>query len=85
MSLSLQRRATWCPGAALAKAPLASAAAVQARLQRVNYSPSQDSEEILKDQFRSILEEGEEIRSKQLRAKRVGFVTPQAKRYVLEK
>ncbi|XP_067024413.1 uncharacterized protein [Acropora muricata] len=62
-----KRRLTWCPGAALSKAPLASAAAVQGRLQRVDCSPSDDGEfeEIPKDQFLSILDEEEERRSKQ--------------------
>jgi len=75
-----KRRLTWCPGAALSKAPLASAVAVQGRLQGVECSPSDDGEfeEIPKDQFLSILDEEEERRSKQLR--RVGFVTPQATR-----
>ena len=78
-----QRRLTWCPGAALSKAPLASAAAVQARLGRIDASPSEESEfdEIPKEQFFSSLDREEETRSKEFRRKRVGFISPQATRF----
>ncbi|XP_068683876.1 centromere-associated protein E-like isoform X2 [Montipora foliosa] len=77
-----KRRLTWCPGAALSKAPLTSAAAVQARLARIDASPSEESEfdEIPKEQFFSSLDREEETRSKEFRRKRVGFISPQATR-----
>ena len=61
-SLSLQRQLSWCPGVAQPKAPLASAAGLQARLQRMDSSLSGDGkfEEIPKDQFLSMLDEEEE-------------------------
>ena len=51
----------------------------------MNYTPTDDGEfeEIPKDQFLAILEEEEERTSKELRRERVGFLTPQATRYVL--
>lgn len=80
-----QRRLTWCPGAALSKAPLASAAAVQARLQRISSSPSSEEsefDEMAKDAFFSSLNREEERRSNEFSRRRVGFVSPQAARFV---
>ena len=83
-----QRRETWCPGAALSKAPLASAAslAVQSRLQRIGSSPSSDGsefDEMPRETFFSRLDEEEERKSNEFGQRRVGFVSPKMKRLVL--
>ena len=78
---------TWCPGAALSKAPLASAAAlanaVQMRLQRIGSSPSSDEsefDEMPREDFFSQLDEEEERKSNEFIKRRVNFAIPQAKR-----
>jgi len=82
-----KRRLTWCPGAALSKAPLASAAAlanaVQMRLQRIGSSPSSDEsefDEMPREDFFSQLDEEEERKSNEFIKRRVNFAIPQAKR-----
>lgn len=85
-----QRRETWCPGALLAKAPLASAAtlagnSLQGRLARISSSPSSEEsefDEISRDAFLSALEEEEERKSSEDGRKRVAFASPRAKRFV---
>ncbi|KAL9963272.1 hypothetical protein ACROYT_G032456 [Oculina patagonica] len=83
-----KRRETWCPGALLSKAPLASAAAlvsnsVQSRLQRISSSPSSEGsefDEMPRDAFLSTLEEEEERKSLEDGRRKVKFSSPQAKR-----
>ncbi|CAH3028289.1 unnamed protein product, partial [Porites evermanni] len=82
-----KRRETWCPGAALSKAPLASAAslAVQSRLQRIGSSPSSDGsefDEMPRETFFSRLDEEEQRKSNEFGQRRVGFVSPKMKRLV---
>ncbi|XP_022801236.1 kinesin-like protein KIN-7I [Stylophora pistillata] len=81
-----KRRETWCPGAGLSKAPLATSAAfssVKSRLQRIPSSPSSDESEfgeMTKDIFLSTLEEEEDIKSSESGKKRVVFASPAGKR-----
>ena len=85
-----QRRETWCPGALLANAPLASAAAlaansVQVRLARIPSSPSSEEsefDEMSRDAFLSTLEEEEERKSSEDGRRKVAFASPRAKRFV---
>lgn len=83
----LQRRETWCPGAGLSKAPLASTvfSSVKSRLQRIPSSPSSDESEfgeMTKDMFLTTLEEEEDIKSSESGKKRVVFASPAGKRLV---
>ena len=67
----------------MSKAPLASAAAVHSRLQRISASPSSDEsefDEMPKDAFFSSLAKEEERRSNESSRKRVGFASPQSTR-----
>lgn len=90
LPLHAQRRETWCPGALLSKAPLASAAAlvansVQSRLQRISSSPSSEEsefDEMPRDAFLSTLEEEEERKSIEDGRRKVAFASPRAKRFV---
>ncbi|CAH3159397.1 unnamed protein product [Pocillopora meandrina] len=80
-----KRRETWCPGAGLSKAPLASTvfSSVKSRLQRIPSSPSSDESEfgeMAKDMFLSTLEEEEDIKSSESGKKRVVFASPAGKR-----
>lgn len=86
-----QRRETWCPGALLASAPLASAAtlaanSVQVRLARISSSPSSEEsefDEMSRDAFLSTLEEEEERKSLEDGRRKVAFASPRSKRFVL--
>lgn len=86
----VQRRETWCPGALLANAPLASAAArasnsVQVRLARISSSPSSEEsefDEVSRDAFLSTLEEEEERKTSEDGRRKVAFASPRAKRLV---
>lgn len=86
-----QRRETWCPGALLASAPLASAAtlaanSVQVRLARISSSPSSEEsefDEMSRDAFLSTLEEEEERKSLEEGRRKVAFASPRSKRFVL--
>ena len=72
----LQRRLTWCPGAALSEAPIS----VQTRLQRIGSSPSTDEsefDELPREDLFSRLDEGEERKSNEFIKRRVAI--PQAK------
>ena len=83
-----QRRETWCPGALLSKAPLATAAAfaansVKSRLQPILSSPSSEESEfgeMPREAFLSTLEEEEERRSFEDGKRKVRFSSPRAKR-----
>lgn len=88
--LHTQRRETWCPGALLASAPLASAASlaansVQVRLARISSSPSSEEsefDEMSRDAFLSTLDEEEERKSLEDGRRKVAFASPRAKRFV---
>ncbi|KAJ7371492.1 hypothetical protein OS493_025393 [Desmophyllum pertusum] len=82
-----KRRETWCPGAALSKTPLASAAAlaasVQSRLQRISSSPSSEESEfdgITREAFLSTLNDEEERKSSEDGRRKVVFTSPRVKR-----
>jgi len=64
---------TWCPGAALSKAPLASAAALA-------NSVEIEFDEMPREDFLSQLDEEEERKSNEFIKRRVNFAIPQAKR-----